>query len=93
MQGLTDKQSVELGDNVGKMLVMELESETVKNKVKKLVSDARAFFQIFPKKLHIFLKYIQKNLKGDGLYPAPDTGLQLRWIQNGKYLLKRAPMG
>jgi len=37
--GLTDKQSVELCDNVGKLLVMELESETVKNKVKKLVSD------------------------------------------------------
>jgi len=38
-KGLTDKQSVELCDNVGKMLVMELESKTVKNKVKKLVSD------------------------------------------------------
>jgi len=38
-QGLTDKQSVELCNNVGKLLVMELESETVKNKVKKLVSD------------------------------------------------------
>jgi len=37
--GLTDKQSVELCNNVGKLLVMELESETVKNKVKKLVSD------------------------------------------------------
>ena len=37
--GLTDKQSVELSDNVGKMLVNELESATVKNKVKKLVSD------------------------------------------------------
>lgn len=38
-RGLTDKQSVELCNNVGKMLVMELEAETVKNKVKKLVSD------------------------------------------------------
>lgn len=38
-RGLTDKQSVELCDNVGKLLVMELESENVKNKVKKLVSD------------------------------------------------------
>jgi hypothetical protein len=37
--GLTEKQSVELFDNVGKMLVTELESETVKNKVKKLVAD------------------------------------------------------
>jgi len=37
--GLTDKQSVELCDNVGKMLVEELDSATVKNKVKKLVSD------------------------------------------------------
>jgi len=37
--GLTDKQSVELCDSVGKMLVMELESETVKGKVKKLVAD------------------------------------------------------
>ncbi len=37
--GLTDKQSVELCDNVGKMLVKELDSETVKSKVKKLVSD------------------------------------------------------
>lgn len=37
--GLTDKQSVELSDNVGKMLVEELDSATVKNKVKKLVSD------------------------------------------------------
>lgn len=38
-QSLTDKQSVELCDTVGKMLAIELESETVKNKVKKLVSD------------------------------------------------------
>jgi len=38
-RGLTEKQSVELCDNVGKMLVMELESETVKSKVKKLVTD------------------------------------------------------
>ena len=37
--GLTDKQSVELCDNVGKMLAIELDSETVKSKVKKLVSD------------------------------------------------------
>ena len=37
--GLTDKQSVELCDNDCKMLVKELESETVKGKVKKLVSD------------------------------------------------------
>jgi len=38
-RGLTDKQSVELCDNVGKLLVMELEAEAVKSKVKKLVSD------------------------------------------------------
>jgi len=38
-QGLTDKQSVELCNDVGKLLVMELESETVKSKVKKLVAD------------------------------------------------------
>jgi len=38
-RGLTDKKSVELCDNVGKMLVMELASETVKSKVNKLVSD------------------------------------------------------
>jgi len=37
--GLTDKQTVELCDSVGKMLAMELESETVKGKVKELVSD------------------------------------------------------
>lgn len=36
---LSDKQSTELCDDVGKLLVMELESETVKNKVKKTVSD------------------------------------------------------
>jgi len=36
---LTEKQSVELYDSLGKMLVTELESETVKNKVKKLVAD------------------------------------------------------
>ncbi|HKZ94547.1 MAG TPA: hypothetical protein VJ249_08225 [Candidatus Bathyarchaeia archaeon] len=39
VHGLTDKQVVELSDSVGKMLVTELESEAVKNKVKKLVSD------------------------------------------------------
>jgi len=38
-RGLTDKQSTELCDNVGKMLVMELEAEAVKSKVRKLVSD------------------------------------------------------
>jgi hypothetical protein len=38
-RGLTDKQSVELCDSVGKMLVTELASTAVKNKVKKLVSD------------------------------------------------------
>jgi len=37
--GLTEKQSVELCDNVGKLLVMELEPEAVKSKVKKMVSD------------------------------------------------------
>jgi hypothetical protein len=37
--GLTDKQSVELCDNVGKMLAIELDSDAVKNKVKKLVFD------------------------------------------------------
>jgi hypothetical protein len=36
---LTKTQSVELCDDVGKMLVMELEAEGVKNKVKKMVSD------------------------------------------------------
>lgn len=39
MPGLTDKQITELCDSVGKMLVVELDSETVKGKVKKLVSD------------------------------------------------------
>lgn len=37
--GLTDKQNVELCDNVGKMLLMEIESDAVKGKVKKLVAD------------------------------------------------------
>ncbi len=37
--GLTEKQSIELCDSVGKMLVTELEADVVKNKVKKLVSD------------------------------------------------------
>lgn len=36
---MNDKQITELCDSVGKMLVMELDSETVKSKVKKLVSD------------------------------------------------------
>jgi hypothetical protein len=36
---MNDKQTTELCDSVGKMLVMELDSETVKSKVKKLVSD------------------------------------------------------
>jgi hypothetical protein len=38
-KGLTDKQTVELCDNVGKMLALELASEAVKTKVKKLVAD------------------------------------------------------
>ncbi len=37
--GLNEKQSIELCDNVGKMLVTELETDAVKNKEKKLVSD------------------------------------------------------
>jgi hypothetical protein len=37
--GLTEKQSIELCDNVGKMLVTELEADVVKNRVKKLVLD------------------------------------------------------
>jgi len=36
---LTEKQSVELCDDVGKLLVKELESAAVKTKVKKLVTD------------------------------------------------------
>jgi hypothetical protein len=36
---MNDKQITELCDSVGKMLVIELDSETVKSKVKKLVSD------------------------------------------------------
>jgi hypothetical protein len=39
MKGLNDKQSVELCDNVGKMLVTELEAPAVRTKVEKLVSD------------------------------------------------------
>ncbi len=39
MAGLTDKQSVELCDNVGKLLVKELDADAVKAKVKKLVDD------------------------------------------------------
>jgi hypothetical protein len=37
--GSTDKQSVELCDSVGKMLVTELDSAAVKGKVEKLVAD------------------------------------------------------
>ncbi len=39
MPSLTDKQAAELCDNVGKMLVKELEEDSVKAKVKKIVDD------------------------------------------------------
>jgi len=39
MKDLTDKQSVELCDALGKMLVAELEAPAVKTKVQKLVTD------------------------------------------------------
>ena len=39
MSGLTEKQSIELCDNVGKLLVTELEADATKNKVKKMVSE------------------------------------------------------
>ena len=39
MTSLSKKQGDEITDAVGKMLVMELESESVKKKVDKLVSD------------------------------------------------------
>ena len=39
MASLTEKQSIELCDNVGKMLLTELEADAAKNKVKKLVSE------------------------------------------------------
>lgn len=38
-KSLTEKQSVELCEIIGKMLALELESDTVKTKVKKLVAD------------------------------------------------------
>lgn len=39
MKGLNDKQSVELCDALGKMLVTELDTTAVKTKVEKLVTD------------------------------------------------------
>jgi uncharacterized protein YeeX (DUF496 family) len=36
---LTKQQSTELLDNIGKMITNDLEAESVKNKVKSLVSD------------------------------------------------------
>jgi len=39
MKELNDRQSVELCDTVGKMLVMELEAPAIKTKVQKLVTD------------------------------------------------------
>jgi hypothetical protein len=36
---LTKQQSTELLDNIGKMLMSDLEAESVKNKVKNLISD------------------------------------------------------
>lgn len=39
MKDLNDKQSVELCDSIGKMLVTELEVPAVKSKVEKLVSE------------------------------------------------------
>jgi uncharacterized protein YeeX (DUF496 family) len=37
--GLTKQQSVELLDNIGKMLTTELEAEPIKNKIRNIVSD------------------------------------------------------
>ncbi len=39
MAPLTEKQSVELCDHVGKMLLTEIESDAAKGKVKKLIAD------------------------------------------------------
>lgn len=39
VHGLTEKQGTELCETIGKMLVMELESDAVKAKVKKMVAD------------------------------------------------------
>jgi hypothetical protein len=36
---LTKQQSTELLDNIGKMIISDLEAEPVKNKVKSLISD------------------------------------------------------
>jgi hypothetical protein len=36
---LTKQQSTELLDNIGKMIMSDLEAESVKNKVKNLISD------------------------------------------------------
>ena len=36
---LSKKQSVELCDNIGKMLAMELDSAAVQNKVKRVIAD------------------------------------------------------
>jgi len=36
---ITDKQGTELCDNIGKMLVIELESANVRQKVKRIVAD------------------------------------------------------
>lgn len=37
--GLTKQQSVELLDNIGKMLTTEVETEPMRNKIRNLVSD------------------------------------------------------
>jgi hypothetical protein len=37
--GLTEKQGTELCETIGKMLVLELESEVVKAKVKKMITE------------------------------------------------------
>ena len=36
---ITDKQGTELCDNIGKMLVIELETANVRQKVKRIVAD------------------------------------------------------
>ena len=38
-KNLTEKQSIELCEVIGKMLALELESDTLKGKVKKVVAD------------------------------------------------------
>ena len=54
---LNDRQSRELCDEIGKMLAMQLDSETVNNKINRIVSD-----YLKQKNLSVDSKSIAKNI-------------------------------